>query len=592
MRKFFGRLKIKYQLLLVYVMGILLPIVLVGGYSLWNTANQLNSYYVGLNQSNNNRIKSILQEITTQFYSISMDICNDPDLQQLLSVDADFNYETFARSMIQFHKIDDILERYNEIEDITILMDNEYLTDYGYVRNATEEEKASTWYNRTLGQYAPYWVTSVAENSDGEPESHAFLVSRIQLDTEKDAVLVMTLSRKYLRERIYTEEYEAVVMLEDGSVFYCDSPEWLDEAHSFIIAEEDARGDNSARVKIADTSYLASYSYISATRLANKLYISSMYTFDYDNVSSIIRLSFAIVIAAMVFPLIILAFFGNYFTSRVRKLREAMNRVSGGDYSVPESLDGQDEISQAYGDLKEMVSTVQEKDALFYEAKLNEQKLLNEQQIMEFKMLSNQLNPHFLYNTLETIRMRAFTAGDRDVATAVKHLGKLMRYVLENSKTTAVTLRRELDYMETYLQIQKLRFADRINYIFLTENGLDTEELQVLPLLLQPIVENAIVHGLDEVEHEGMISIEIARRGEDKLAITISDNGCGMSDKELLRLNEKISTPHKDLKKSIGLYNTNQRIKLCYGEQYGLNVQSALNEGTSITVLLPLIRAR
>ena len=142
-----------------------------------------------------------------------------------------------------------------------------------------------------------------------------------------------------------------------------------------------------------------------------------------------------------------------------------------------------------------MVQKIKEKDAKMYQALLKEQQLLNEQQVMEMKMLAGQINPHFLYNTLESIRMKSLTSGNREVANAIKLLGKSMRYVLENTGTSLVTLKKELDYVETYLQIQKIRFGDRVNYRIEVIGMLDLEKYLILPLLLQPVVENAIVHG-------------------------------------------------------------------------------------------------
>lgn len=124
-------------------------------------------------------------------------------------------------------------------------------------------------------------------------------------------------------------------------------------------------------------------------------------------------------------------------------------------------------------------------------------------------MLASQINPHFLYNTLETLRMKAFTAGDREVATGIKLLGKLLRYVLVNIGTTYTTLANELEHIDTYIKIQKIRFDDRVNYTLAVDDGIDTQEYMLLPLLLQPIVENAVVHGLEGVDGTGYIKIHI-----------------------------------------------------------------------------------
>lgn len=255
-----------------------------------------------------------------------------------------------------------------------------------------------------------------------------------------------------------------------------------------------------------------------------------------------------------------------------------------------------------------MVHKIKEKDAKMYEARLSEQQLLNEQQVMEMKMLASQINPHFLYNTLESIRMQALTAGNREVANSIKLLGKSMRYVLENTGTAMVTLKKELDYMETYLQIQRIRFGSRFNYEIHMQEGFDPNHYMILPILLQPIVENAILHGMEQVEENGLISVSMeaipaermstdktsrgttdASETDGRLKICISDNGCGMTEEELEALQIKISQKTLNRKSSIGLCNINQRIRLCHGEEYGMKIDSTLGKGTAITVTLPIV---
>ncbi|MDE5596629.1 MAG: histidine kinase, partial [Lachnospiraceae bacterium] len=225
-----------------------------------------------------------------------------------------------------------------------------------------------------------------------------------------------------------------------------------------------------------------------------------------------------------------------------------------------------------------------------YEAQIKEQELLIRQQEMEFKMLSSQINPHFLYNTLETIRMKAFTAGDKEAATAIKLLGKSMRYVLETTGTVFTTLQEALNHADVYIQIQHMRFRERIQYEKRIEDGLDTAQYCILPLVLQPLIENAIVHGLEEMEEGGRIVLSIAREKTEKsefLIIDVEDNGCGMTKEELDKLHENIETRDMSRSKSIGLYNINQRMKLCYGEAYHMYIYAEAGEGTRVRLTFP-----
>ena len=145
--------------------------------------------------------------------------------------------------------------------------------------------------------------------------------------------------------------------------------------------------------------------------------------------------------------------------------------------------------------------------------------------------------------------------------------------------------------METYLAIQKLRFVDKFESYFKISEDIDTDQIFILPLILQPIVENAILHGLEEKEENGKIVISIYRRKQDTgelLCIDVSDNGYGMTEEMLENLRQSIEQHDLERSKSIGLYNINQRIKLSYGMEYGMMITSVPGEGTTVSLCFPL----
>lgn len=286
-----------------------------------------------------------------------------------------------------------------------------------------------------------------------------------------------------------------------------------------------------------------------------------------------------LVIVALLFS----RFMARSITLPIQKLRDSMKKVQEGDFSVSDVVvDSKNEIGSLTKSFDVMTHRIHE----LMEQNVHEQE---EKRKSELKALQSQINPHFLYNTLESIRMKAFTVGDREVANAIKLLGKSMRYVLENNGTTFTALKNELNHIETYIMIQKMRFGDKFNYELCVDDDIDTEQCRILPLLLQPIVENALVHGLEEKEEGGMITLQVERcGGSEDIRITISDNGYGMDEATLAQLRRDIEEKNPERKESIGLYNINQRIKLCYGEQYGMAVQSELEKGTAVSITISM----
>jgi len=180
--------------------------------------------------------------------------------------------------------------------------------------------------------------------------------------------------------------------------------------------------------------------------------------------------------------------------------------------------------------------------------------------------------------------MKAHCNGQDEIANIVKILAKLMRRNLEVTNKL-VSLESEIELMNNYFIIQKFRFGDRIKFVI---NILcDIRKYQVIPLLFQPIVENAFVHGLEGKEGQGKLIINL-ERNEDYLLISIIDNGVGIERIKLNTIIDQLNDFNNDDKRSIGLCNVNQRIKLLYGERYGLEIDSEENEGTKVVIRLPI----
>ena len=296
-----------------------------------------------------------------------------------------------------------------------------------------------------------------------------------------------------------------------------------------------------------------------------------------------------ITLLALLISAVIIFLYATYFSDRINTLRLAMAKVSSNDYEIVDNIRGDDELTATFHDMKLMVEKLKSAEAKLYQSQIHEQMIENQQQQMELKLLANQINPHFLYNTLEAIRMKAFVEGNKGVANAIKLLSKSMRYVLGSTKTASTTLEKELDYINTYMAIMKLRFASCINYDLRVDESITPSSYRILPLLLQPVIENAISHGLRDMEENGRIILKISpSRDGTRLIACIFDNGTGMSGEVLRNVTARLKTPARNSEHGIGLYNTNNRIQLYYGREYGITIKSKENLGTCVTVTLPL----
>ena len=213
----------------------------------------------------------------------------------------------------------------------------------------------------------------------------------------------------------------------------------------------------------------------------------------------------------------------------------------------------------------------------------------------ELTALQSQINPHFLYNTLECIRGQALLDDNIEIAKMVEALSSFFRYSI-SKKGNLVTLRDELANIENYMLIQRYRFNNRFSMeIIIDEEDEAAYDFLVPRLIIQPAIENAIFHGLEERMEDGIVSIEVIVTDLDMI-ITISDNGKGIDCEELEELNNRINANDMELddknksnqiNTGIALPNINRRIRLLFGKEYGVNVYSTLGKGTDVEIIIP-----
>lgn len=273
--------------------------------------------------------------------------------------------------------------------------------------------------------------------------------------------------------------------------------------------------------------------------------------------------------------ILFMIFFSIRYTEPMLQMKKVINKVEQGDLTVRTEVHSNDEIGQLGDSLNNMIS---EMEVLI-------DKLVKEEQAkkeVELEALHAQINPHFLYNTLNTIKWMAKIQGNKSVSRAITALIKLLRISI-NLGREMITLGEEIDYVKNYIVIQKLRFNEAINVTYnIDEQCMD---LTVPKLFLQPIVENSIIYGIEDENNELNINIK-AFIIEDDLIIEIVDDGPGIEDEVL----EKIfkSTSDKNRFSRVGLNNVNQRIKLYCGKDYGVQIETKVGEGTLIRVKLKI----
>jgi len=572
---------LKKQLYKVYILALLIPLLVIGTYLLYNNYTMLYEHHEEMLRSDNIRVRSIIFELTTSITNISDSISESDDVEELLRSRYS-SHELAFEAIEEISVLKDFFNRQTEISSIVLLTNHPDLFSYDQIKVVEEDNE---WYKEQMKTPGYHWsVVTKTNNLDVEYMELQLAHPINVIKSEYDGLLLITVSSNYLKNRIDNNTLDADLIVDNYPIFYST---WGNIGENIEFKEYSNKEffDYSGIESYTEGSGLTEVSTIKPIKSEDSIYVFSTDLQAVSRIKTIQYWTILIVAISIAIPTLVILNYTKQLTNRVDTLRLEMHRVTGGDYNIIESFKGNDELVDLFQDLKMMIKSIKKRDQEIFNARLKEQELISHQKMMEMEILSSKINPHFLYNTLETIRMRAFSTDDLEVARAVKLLGQYMRYNLE-STGEATTLANELRFIGLYLDIQALRFHTRIVSKVIIEEGIDTNEIHILPLLIQPIVENAFIHAHRETTEGGLINIELERYEED-IRIAIHDNGTGMDEVTKDRVTKKINRLEAE-NGSIGLQNINKRLKLYYGQAYGLHLSTINGRGSTISFRVPI----
>ena len=290
------------------------------------------------------------------------------------------------------------------------------------------------------------------------------------------------------------------------------------------------------------------------------------------------RLFVTFVVASFLLALILInAFISSRITDPIQELEKSVNAIEAGELDTEVYTGGTYEIQhlgRSIGDMAKRIKTLMQDIVTEHESKRKS----------EFDTLQSQINPHFLYNTLDIIVWMIENEQKQEAVKVVTALARFFRISLSKGKSI-IPVRDELEHVRNYLMIQQMRFKNK--FIYLIESEDNVMNLASLKLMLQPLVENAIYHGMEFMDGDGEIHVK-AYQEKEELWFEISDNGLGMTQEQVANLLSE--TPHMSSRQGsgIGMKNVNERIKLYFGDYYGLIIHSEPDEGTVIRIHLPI----
>lgn len=585
--KYFQMNTIKKKLYWIYVGLLFIPIILVGYYiSVEIRSNQIDTKIEEIEQ-NTIRTTNDLIRTFELIIRVSDWIYQDERLAQIVDTEYQNVYDV-VQTYENYSQFSDYLKYYPEIDYLRFYTDNPTLLSSVGFHPMTPDIASQSWYQDTVEKRGQIVWRMINDPITGLKNLN--LTRSVFRNNEFVGVLTIAVANADIEQMLANSGNSTFLTLDNSLIFNYTNPESPEEVSDYyrLLALEGDRIEldyTRSEESIQGTGNQLTFtvqpvplnkSLISHFEIAGTVPTKSIT----QEANRVLITGYLVIGFVFLISLLILMRFIHHFNHRVLVLKESMTKVSHGNFEIPAEVAGDDEISDIYQELRTTMGSLQTLLEEGYQYEIDQKNWELVKKDAEFKLLASQINPHFLYNTLEMIRMKALKNKDPEVAETVKILSKLMRKALERDREE-MTLDEDLAFIEMYLQIQKLRFGERLTY---TIHNQTRKEYAILPLLIQPIIENAFIHGVEKVSGSVEVSLEVIELAHD-LAIVIRDNGRGIPTNKLAELRDLLKNGVEA--KRIGISNVQQRIQHYYGLNYGLTISSLEGNGTQVSILLP-----
>lgn len=495
------------------------------------------------------------------------------------------NYESYLQDKSVRKTIENIT-LLGEKSFVTILLENgAYYTNYAIYDYHPQNYFETNWMRQlqSLSGYDSLWVGAEPTVFAYDRLQHPYQISmaRTLRDTNQDiyGYVIVTILETKIREVLHNQTENEVILLanSENEIISSTDEAMIGEQIPFV---DQLKKETSQILEWNDAEQLVTMTQFPVNDW--NLIAVIPYKQATHNINSIFTNVFLLLFLSFILFLIILVLLMNRITFPLKELNRSVRKVQQGDLSFQVDVHSQDEVGQLATSFNDMIVRINE---IFEEVKQTE---LRKRQA-ELAMLQSQINPHFLFNVLNSIRMKSLKANDEESAQMLLSLSKLLRATI-GSTNEMIPFKEELELINDYIQLMNKRQKNKM--IWITDIMEGAESIVVPRFIFQPIIENAIIHGLQQ--DEGVISME-AIIHNDTMRVMISDNGKGMSEVTLKRLRQSIYANQTSIQSSssfssIGLANVNERLRLTYKSNSKITIESKEEMGTRVIIQIPIGR--
>jgi len=583
-----NNIRLKNKMLIVYVLCVFLPIVLTNVIFYQVTSSNVK-------QQKTQDISRALEQVKNEFrteiedaVSVSLVFVTDNTLNEIIET-AYERPEAYIEAYDSYFRriLNNYTPVYNSVQNIKIYLDNPTILHSGGIGYLSDEVKAAEWYMRIQADSTnePMLVRSAREDqfekADRRMDREAFSIVRkmnyYSSMNNWEKILKIELKASTIQQIFSNLNLNGHFYLlnENGIIEYTTDSgiDWRRESVDY------ASVGRPSGTMVFETEY-TNAGYLDGWRIVGTISEDEVFLEVKQSREFVIWLAAINLLAAT----IIIVWISRSITTRLGYILRHMKRVKNQHFVTIDQQEMRDEIGQLTEEFNRMTLQIKSLINDVYMADIMQKNLELERRKAQLNALQSQINPHFLFNALETIRMRSVIKKETETAKIIHNMAKLFRSSLTWNRDK-VTVKEELDFILCFLEIQQYRFGDRMRY------GIQADPAALactIPkFVFLPFVENACIHGIEPLKSGGYIDIAITK-DDQSLTFTISDNGVGMQPEQSDRFYRFLEN-EEELGEHIGVQNVIYRLRMIYGDRFKFVLDSKPGEGTRVTLAIPFM---
>ncbi len=576
---------IRRKLLIIYILCVLIPMFVTYSLMVYTVkSNEKKEQKINIDHVID-RVTYNLNGVIDECMMLSNHIIDDDKLNNIISTEYNSPLEYYDN---YFNLLNDtrIKDYYNpqHIYRINVYVENDSIINSANIFKLTDEIKGREWYKQYIQNNENTTITVEYDKEkkifvDSNSSRVISVVRKLdKYNDDKEKIVKIDINYNALLGNILNEQMdEKLYIVNEDKILLSNKEKYYPEENFKsinVINQNNILREESLKLNESKNEW--------------KIIFTEDKQLSMDYLKSTKKPFIALIIFNLILPTIVISLISNSLRNRVKLINTYLDKVKNEEFNVIDKVEGKDEIGSLIESYNLMVLKIKELIEVVFKEDAEKKLLQLAKKQSELKALQSQVNPHFMFNTLETIRMRSLIKKEEETAEIIEKLSMILRKTI-NWGDDNITIQEEMMFVKNYIDIQKYRFGEKLSYNFYIQEECNNFKIPKLSILT--FVENSCVHGVQDSEDNTSINVSVFKDME-YLYIEISDTGEGISKDMLNEIRRKIKEANFELfneSKSIGMFNAFIRMKMYFNNNIFFEIESKEKEGTDITLKIAMV---